>query len=183
MRRAAYPFISQLLRPVSVAARARGRCCCWGHNVHFVNSTSDAWSESGPARCSPLIPPLIPLISVSHNFSLFQLVLDKFWDFSCLTFADLCWSGSEPPAPASTSSSPPIHHRVETEDTNMTFCQLICELKEAPASWFYTFCQLVLCVFCWYPLILSCRFLGGSPSAQGTWHPVLSGPHRPPVPS
>ena len=39
----------------------------------------------GLRQVLPLIRPLIPLIFVSHNFALFQLVLDKFLDFSCLT--------------------------------------------------------------------------------------------------
>ena len=51
----------------------------------LTQHATPAAGQSSVAPGAPLIRPLIPLIFVSHNFALFQLVLDKFLDFSCLT--------------------------------------------------------------------------------------------------
>ena len=80
MRGAAYRFISQLLLPPSVARAARlGDIMSTLLTQHPTPGQSQVLLPNSPSS--------YPLISVSHNFSLFQLVLDKFRDFFCLTFA------------------------------------------------------------------------------------------------
>ena len=81
----------------------RARSCLSVHLPAFTAALSGPSSQAGdimstlltqhptPGQSQVLLlpnsPSSYPLISVSHNFSLFQLVLDKFWDFFCLTFA------------------------------------------------------------------------------------------------